>query len=212
MTSYCDKLKAACRAKPIEFLALVVTFLAFVSAGVGVYFVYEQLAGLTEALESQAYSYIDSNQLSLDRLFIENSKYRPYFNDGVAAPPINGADPATREMILQIWSIADFKLDTIDAFYSQADHINWKTRYTRQAWEQYYQDSFDRSPVLCERICLDWMEYGVHVRAAAKLPGACGKRIEVVDLPALPGATKTSKASDWSDRPEKCTWKTPDKY
>jgi len=156
---FLPELKRACMDKPIELLGLVVSFLTFVVAAFTLIFLIIQLNGVRDNLESQAYSYIINSQVEFDKIFIENSKYRSYFQNG---EPL----PTDSSEIMKIWTLADAKLDIMDAFHSQAEHINW-LRYSRPAWEEFHKRAFRRSRVLCQAICNDWPEYGKHIRIIA---------------------------------------------
>jgi hypothetical protein len=169
-------------AKPIEFLTML-------TAVIGLAFLGWQLSKLNENLESQAYSYIENQQLELDKIFIEHPNYRQFFYDGVSLPTGDGADAR------QILAIAELKLDVIDAFYSQADHINWAYHHTFPAWERYHEGSFLRSQIMCREICRYWNEYGTHIRAVAKRPNACG---DTLKLTAIAGTADMS-----------CSWVAP---
>jgi hypothetical protein len=166
---FVEAIKQATLSKPIEFAGLIVAIATLLVLWV-------QIGGLVDSLESQAYNYIDSNQLNLDKIMIEHSELRSYFDDEKQPPP-NDAD-LKRNTIL---AIADLKLDVIDGFYSQEKHIDWTSRYTREAWDQYYKDSFKRGQVLCWLICRDWNEYGKDIRQVASRPDACGAKIKQRD-------------------------------
>jgi hypothetical protein len=158
--------------KPIEFFGLS-------AAIVSVIFLEWQLIDLRDTLESQAYSYIDNNQIELDKAFIDNSEYRDYFYRNLPAP--KGNDEKSIKDAKKIAALADLNLDVIDAFHSQADHIRWTSHYTREAWEEYYRKSFSRSSVLCKQICDYWKEYGKTIRGQAVKSDACGTRIKLAD-------------------------------
>ena len=66
MRAYMRALGAAAIARPIEFLTLI---LATLSVGLLVW----QLSALNDTLESQAYNYIDTGLIELDKVFIENA-------------------------------------------------------------------------------------------------------------------------------------------
>lgn len=71
--------------------------------------------------------------------------------------------------------MADAKLDFIDGFYSQENHINWH-RYTKGGWEAYFEHSFKCSAVLREVFCGEEDEYGHKLQdfVAKKFPsGMC---------------------------------------
>ena len=186
METFYEELKKSALAKPIEFLMLLVTFVGLAFAGY-------QLKGLNDALESQAYGDIDRNLIDLDKVFVENPEYRQYFYDSVPLPKL-GEGKTTIDDVNKIAILADLKLDIIDAFFSQSDHIDWAKRHTYDAWIQFYRNSFRRSPVLCHRICTDWLEYGKSIRGVANDPLACGPMIEVT-------------GSD--PKTQKCQWKGP---
>src|SRR5262249_559107 len=163
------RLGAARREQPIEFASLVVSTTAL---GIGVatlIFVFVQLDRVRNSLDSQAYSHIINNLLELDKIFIAHPEYRKYFQDGA---PLPEGDPAAMQ---KIWALADLKLDGIDAFHSQATHVD-SSRYTRDAWDEYHRWAFNRSPVLCRAICNDWAEYGTTMRSIALKE--CGPKLK----------------------------------
>jgi hypothetical protein len=180
--------------KPIEFITMVVTVIGLVVAIATVGFVAWQLHELNETLESQAYNYIDDNQLELDKAFVEKPQYRKYFYE-------NALLPADSNEVDEILALVDLKLDIIDAFYSQADHIDWKKHYTRAAWDEFYSDSFRCSQILCQRICKDWNEYGTDIRAIATGESACGQSLK---LTPIPGRQDGKKSCEWQNVETKC--------
>lgn len=191
---FCESLGKAARKKPVEFLTMLTGVIALIVGSASVVFLGWQLLEVNEALESQAYSYIDNNLIEFDKVLIEHSKYRQYFNNDEALP--NGDDEKSKEDAKKILAVADLKLDVIDAFYSQAGHINWNARYTREAWDEYYQDSFRRSRVLCKLICDEWNEYGKEIHQIATGPKACGDTLK------LSRDDKSNIFCKWTPRPE----------
>jgi hypothetical protein len=172
---YLQRFQKACWEKPIEAVTLGVSVIALI-------YVIIQLDDVRNTLESQAYSSIINSQLQLDKIMIDNPEFRRYFQDNEDLP----ADPAT---VRKIWAIADAKLDVIDAFHSQAEHVNW-LRYSRDAWDEYHKRSFRRSKVLCQAICNDWVEYGKRIRSVA-LSACDNNHLKVRDI------TKTWQVCDW---------------
>jgi hypothetical protein len=61
----------------------------------------------------------------LDKVFIENSEYRPYFYDDKPLP--QGDDEHSKQERDKIFSLADMKLDVMETYYSQTDHIKLVT-------------------------------------------------------------------------------------
>jgi hypothetical protein len=164
VTTFWQAFTAECRKKPFEFIALLAAIIGGVVAVVS-------LRDVATNLESQAYNYIITNQQHLDRALIDNSDYRPYFSDR------KSPDGLADDELNKLRALADLKLDVIDGFYSQAEHIDWK-HYTRPAWDQYYRDSFAAGPILCRQLCEDWWQYGSHIKAEAVQPDACGTTIQ----------------------------------
>jgi hypothetical protein len=161
--------------KPIEATALGVSIIALI-------YVIIQLNDVRDTLESQAYSAILNSQIQLDKIMIDNPEFRRYFQDNEDLP----GDPA---IVRKIWAIADAKLDIIDGFHSQAEHVNW-LRYSRDAWDAFHKRSFQRSKVLCQAICNDWIEYGKRIRTIA-LSACDAKHLKVRNV------TKTWEVCDW---------------
>lgn len=171
--------------KPVEFTTLI-------AAIISVIIIEYQLIEVQKTLESQAYSYIDNNLITLDKTFIENPEYRKYFDKrgiGDHSEFREAKDPA------KLAALVDLKLDIIDSFYSQAGHIKWSPEYTREAWDRYFEHSFARSTVLCWQICRDWIEYGKQVRMVALKENACGPKQIMLE--------------NTEDIDSKCTWGGP---
>jgi hypothetical protein len=164
LRAYWRSLKKAPLEKPIEFLALII---ATVAAG----FVWWQIRSATDALESQAYSYIVNGLAELDKMNLEHPELRHYFNRNDVELPKAEVERA------KILSLADAQLDFIDAFYTQHDKINW-SKHTQEGWENYFAHSFECSPVLRDRFCAEYNEYGhsIHKFAEERLPGLCEGR------------------------------------
>jgi hypothetical protein len=131
--------------KPIEFLTLVVGTLS-------VALLIWQLWALNDTLDSQAYNAITVGLSEIDKLSVENSELRPYFTKNIPFPD----DKVQR---LKVRTLVDAKLDFIDSFYAQFNHINWR-HYTRAGWDSYFEQSFKCSAVLRETYCRDVDQYG----------------------------------------------------
>jgi hypothetical protein len=201
MSDFMNALRRACIDRPIEFLGLIATIagvtvaiIGVIAALISIYFLNQQLAGIKEGLDSQAYNYIWYYQIELDKIFVEHSDYRPYFYDDKPLPAATpGEENKERQKILEL---AGMMLDVFDSFHSQTEHIDW-TRYSLPAWAAYHHDSFERSRVLCEVICKDWSEYGKDIRKVAA--GAC-KRIKEMKL------SDPEDPKDPNSVAKKCEW------
>jgi hypothetical protein len=139
-----------CCRKPLEAVTLAI-------GTVTVIVLMWQLHDLDRTLESQAYNAITVGLLELDKISVEKSEYRVYFVGDAPLP----TEPAERQ---KLWSLADAKLDFIDGFYSQEDHINW-TRYTKRGWEEYFKESFRCGAVIRTTYCRDQTQYGSRLQA-----------------------------------------------
>jgi hypothetical protein len=159
--SFWQSLKKASLEKPIELLALIIATVAAAA-------VWWQIRSATDALESQAESYIVNGLAGLDKMNLEHPELRHYFNGNDVDLP---EDKVERAKVL---SLADAHLDFIDAFYTQRDKIDW-SKHTLEGWENYFAHSFKCSPVLRDRFCAEYDEYGhsIHKFAEERLPGLC---------------------------------------
>jgi hypothetical protein len=149
--------------KTIEFLTLITMAISVLILWLQLRDIDKTLESQNSLLESQAYNYIESGLLELDKIFIEKSEYRPYFFENCSLP----SKEVERQRVL---AIADMKLDYMDSFYSQESRINWN-RYTRSGWDEYFRDSFRRSIVLRQAFCNYQEQYGLELRAFAS--GTC---------------------------------------
>jgi hypothetical protein len=176
--------------KPIEFLALIVAAVAaaFViwqllvatsqlEATIG------QLRAATDALESQAESYIVTGLAELDKLNLEHPELRRYFNQNA---DFSTADAGSLERA-KILALADAQLDFFDSYYTQQDNINW-SRHTKEGWENYFEHSFKCSPALRYLFCADYNQYGhsIHKFAEERLHGLCNGKLVADPLPWTP--------------------------
>jgi hypothetical protein len=146
--AYVRKLfSSAAQDKAVEFMALIIGALSVV-------LLIWQLWDLNDTLESQAYSYIIAGLTEFDKTSVDNSEYRKYFTQNFPLP--STITEADRSKIL---SLADQKLDFIDSSYTQFDHINQR-HYTKDAWDNYFEQSFKCSIVLRDLYCSEIGLYG----------------------------------------------------
>jgi NhaP-type Na+/H+ or K+/H+ antiporter len=139
---------------PYELISLIISFLGLISIVAGLLslaFFYRQTREIAtqtqhsqESLQSAAYQAIANHEMEVDKLFIENSKLRPYF---FAGQEINESDPDYG----RAESIADYELDFIDSAQSQLKYLK-NPEIDMNAWQQYFDDSFTNSPILCRRL------------------------------------------------------------
>jgi hypothetical protein len=95
------------------------------------------------------YIAVNSKQLELDSIFIQNPDLRPYFFE---KKKIDKNDKNYNKAV----SVADYTIDYFDLFYSQVDYflppridLNQKAF---NSWKTYIKQSFKLSPILCQRL------------------------------------------------------------
>jgi hypothetical protein len=139
---------------PYELISLILSFLGLISIVAGLLslvFFYRQTREIAiqtqhsqESLQSAAYQAIANHEMDVDRLFIERPNLRPYFFGGREISETN-PDYARAE------SIADYDLDFIDSAQSQLKYLK-NPEIDMNAWQQFFDDSFTNSPILCKRL------------------------------------------------------------
>ena len=134
---------------PFETLSLLLSLLGLMSIGILAY----QTRQSSRALESTAEQTIQSQQLELDKIFIENSSLRPYFDSG---KDLGERDP-NRDKVL---ALADLQIDFFGSVLTQTANIPALQHDTAEwrAWENYIHSTFSASPVMCQRLAStkDW--------------------------------------------------------
>lgn len=135
---------------PYELTSLVISFLGLISLII----IYTQTRAITTqtknsaaSLHSSAYQAITTQEMEVDKLFVENPTLRPYFFSGKEIREDN-LDYALAE------SIADYELDFFDSAQSQLRLLQElePTSIDKEAWDAYFDDSFAHSPILCRRL------------------------------------------------------------
>lgn len=126
--------------------------------GVGVVLGWQTLSlGLTQfetanaGLSSSAAAAVYQQQQDIDNIFIEHPETDPYFSDGIAAP-------TTAQDRAKIRSIAFRLIDHFDHVLYQLNNGLFESNY--DAWVHYIKRSFEKSPILCETLLNNNMEYG----------------------------------------------------
>jgi hypothetical protein len=114
----------------------------------------EQNAIATRGALAETYGTIAAHTLEIDRLFIERPYLRPYFYGG------KDLSKADKETYHRVMAMAEFQLDAFDAIMTQRDYLpdDKDKQEDLQTWQRYFEDSFTKSPALCERISWnpDW--------------------------------------------------------
>jgi hypothetical protein len=130
-------------------LSLFLSLIGLLSIGILVY----QTRQSSRALESTAHQTIHGQALDVDKLFIENSSLRPYFDSG---KELGERDP-NRDKVL---ALADLQIDFFASFWRQTDNIPALQHDTAEwrAWKNYIQSTFAASPVMRKRLAgtKDW--------------------------------------------------------
>lgn len=147
------------RFKPLEGLVTLAGVVGFIFGIVGLFLVLYQIQEVRAQLDDEAYGHLYDWLRTIDEKMIDHPEYRAYFNDGktfgsAAIPP-------------NVVAFAEFKLDFIDYFFTQAadldrDNIEYGT------WAKYFEDSFRSSPILCRVLKDEQDEYGYEIRYFAE--------------------------------------------
>lgn len=136
--------------KPLTPYELV-TLLLSISGLISLFFIAQQVQTATEQartakIQTQALTTqsVMNQLLNLDKIFIDNDKLRPYFYDGKEI----GKDDGEYNKAL---AIAEFQIDFFDSFLTQSEHLTLNAE-ERRNWHKYIEDSFSRSPIMCQRL------------------------------------------------------------
>jgi hypothetical protein len=139
-----------------ELASLALSFLGLVSLLLGLgslFIIYRQTKEITRQSENSpasfqnaVYQTITTQEMEVDKLFVENPQLRPYF---FSAHEINegSSDYAKAE------AIADYELDFFDSAKGRLRLLQ-EVGYdvSMNAWNKYFDDSFTNSPILCKRL------------------------------------------------------------
>lgn len=139
-----------------ELISLVLSFFTFAALVVGLLsliFIYRQTREIATqttysaaSLQITAYKAIGDQVLEADKLFIEHPKLRPYFYSGKEI----GKDNPDYDVVE---ALAEFQLDYIDSVQHQ---LKYRKKVFQDidlsTWQEYFNDSFTNSPILCKRL------------------------------------------------------------
>lgn len=135
---------------PYELISLVISLLGLISLII-IYIQTREITAQTKnsaaSLHSTAYQAVTTQEMEVDKLFIEHPTLRPYFFSGKEIRE-DSPDYALAE------SIADYELDFFDSAQSQLRLLKEldPTNIDEDAWNSYFDDSFANSPILCRRL------------------------------------------------------------
>jgi hypothetical protein len=147
--------------KPFEVQQLIVSVVGFILIIAGLFYTIKQFDENTtalrlsttavnlnaEALNLAANQNIMSHTLDVDKLFIDSPELRPYFFKGVTVTPSN-------KDYNKAAAVAVYQLDFFDTFFGQSgDWLVLQNEPAAQdAWMQYFNDSFQHSPIMCVQL------------------------------------------------------------
>lgn len=117
ISHFANALRSDVTGKPIEFLSLVISTFGLVIAVGAALFAFDQIIGVKQALDSQAYADITQSLADLNRLFVEHPDARPYF---FANEPLRNNATQRQEIL----AVADSYLNFIDDYYAQSSHLD----------------------------------------------------------------------------------------
>lgn len=131
----------------LESINVILKPLALLVEIIGFSLIVWQVFIARQAFEVQAWQMITQQMTEIDKIFVEHPDLYPYFYQ---KKQIDINDPLYPKVV----SMADMLLDYMDGF--EDDFVRklagmedngkyWK------AWEKYFQDQFNLSPVLCNR-------------------------------------------------------------
>jgi hypothetical protein len=153
--AFWDRLKDDFYQKPIEGIVASATVLGFLIGMAGLVLVSWQLRDVRAQLDDEAYGHLYDWLRTLDERLIDHPEFRPYFSYGKTFP----ADKPLDSVI----AFAEFKLDFIDYFFTQAAHLD-RDNIEYDTWARYFNDSFKSSPVLCSVLKDEQDQYGYEIR------------------------------------------------
>jgi hypothetical protein len=106
----------------------------------------EGVRSQVNGLRSSAYAVVMDKQIEIHKIFLEKPSLRPYFE----GKKIQKSDIE----YAQVQALADYHLDFFDFFWAQEENFLYsdKDGDAWRGWKTYIGQSFDRSPILCERI------------------------------------------------------------
>lgn len=129
---------------------------------VGLYFAFDQAKKLSESIESTTWNNVTAQQLTVDKLFIDNPGFRKYFYAGL---PVSQGDPDYDRAA----AIAEFLFDFMDGYYSSARHLSLESS-NPDAWKNYFRSIFLKSPLACSILREELAEYSRDLASVARKP------------------------------------------
>jgi hypothetical protein len=112
-------------------------------------FVVVQIRQTSQSLRASAFATVANYTMELDKVFIDDPDLRPYFYNGRDTNELD-------DKYNQVMATAEFELDFFDATLTQLElrpgESKSEMRAEEMVWRKYIQDSFAKSPALCERI------------------------------------------------------------
>src|SRR3954451_4283783 len=122
--------------EPLKLSELFQVILTIIGFG----FVLYSIKQISATLKISAHTAATVNLLELDKLFIENPEYWPYFHRNMEMASDDGR-------YLKLVAIADFMLDYFQGLLQQAPHA-WNSSDTSR---RFIREMFRSSPILCKR-------------------------------------------------------------
>ena len=127
-----------------ELLSLIISAAGFIGVIITLLFLYRQIRMSDRELKENLLIPLKTQQLEIDKLFIERPHLRKYFYDGV----IIGGD--TSDEYAQVSATAEYILDHF-AFVLLHTTAEGEP-LTSTIWREYMKDSFGHSPALCSTL------------------------------------------------------------
>jgi hypothetical protein len=138
-----------------EKWSLLVEVSGVLAVAGSIFLLSQQTTAQVESLRNSSYIAVNSKQLELDSIFIQNPDLRPYFFE---KKKIDKNDKNYNKAV----SVADYTIDYFDLLYSQVDYFLPpridQNQKALNSWKTYIKQSFKLSPILCQRLneVKDW--------------------------------------------------------
>ncbi|HEX8148936.1 MAG TPA: hypothetical protein VF591_17260 [Pyrinomonadaceae bacterium] len=127
-----------------ELLSLIISAAGFVGVIITLIFLYRQTRMSDRELRENLLVPLKTQQLELDRLFVEHPHLRKYFYDGARVPEDKPDEYA------QVAATAEYILDHFAAIMLHTTAEGKPLAST--IWREYMKDSFVNSPALCSTL------------------------------------------------------------
>src|SRR6185312_5248871 len=136
--------------RPSDLQQLLISILGFVLVIVGLTYTAWQLNAEANATDRAVSQTLFSSNLDTDKLFIDSPQLRPYFFN---SKKFNSTEISSADYNKAL-AIADYQLDFFSVIFDQEQFSKelQASANLRNAWDNYMQQSFKKSPIMCSEL------------------------------------------------------------